>query len=48
LLPLLDYVDMDGSLLISNDPASGVQVTPTGAIYPEKVMGNGVVLLSTE
>lgn len=24
LLPLLDYVDMDGSLLISNDPATGV------------------------
>ena len=24
LLPLLDYVDMDGTLLISNDPASGV------------------------
>jgi L-Ala-D/L-Glu epimerase len=24
LLPLLDYVDMDGSLLITNDPASGV------------------------
>ena len=24
LLPLLDYVDMDGSLLITNDPATGV------------------------
>ncbi|MCU0338428.1 MAG: dipeptide epimerase [Spirosomaceae bacterium] len=24
LLPLLDYVDMDGSLLIANDPATGV------------------------
>lgn len=24
LLPLLDYVDMDGTLLIANDPASGV------------------------
>ena len=24
LLPLLDYVDMDGSLLIKNDPATGV------------------------
>ena len=24
LLPLLDYVDMDGTLLIANDPATGV------------------------
>jgi L-Ala-D/L-Glu epimerase len=24
LLPLLDYVDMDGSLLITNDPATGI------------------------
>lgn len=48
LLPLLDYVDMDGILLISNDPATGVQVTPTGTLYPEKVMGNGVELVSTE
>ena len=25
LLPMLDYVDMDGTLLIANDPATGVQ-----------------------
>jgi L-alanine-DL-glutamate epimerase-like enolase superfamily enzyme len=35
LLPLVDYADMDGSLLISNDPASGVYLDQGRAIYPE-------------
>jgi L-alanine-DL-glutamate epimerase-like enolase superfamily enzyme len=26
LLPLLDYVDMDGALLLNNDPAEGVEI----------------------
>jgi L-alanine-DL-glutamate epimerase-like enolase superfamily enzyme len=26
LAPLLDYVDMDGALLLSNDPAKGVEL----------------------
>ncbi len=26
LLPLLDYADLDGALLIGNDPASGVRI----------------------
>jgi L-Ala-D/L-Glu epimerase len=30
LAPLLDYVDMDGTLLIANDPATGVEVLPSG------------------
>jgi len=36
LSPLVDYADLDGNLLISNDPARGVQVVqgklklPTG------------------
>jgi L-alanine-DL-glutamate epimerase-like enolase superfamily enzyme len=33
LLPLLDYVDMDGSLLISNDPAKGVTLDYGKVIY---------------
>ena len=33
LVPLLDYVDMDGALLLSEDPATGVEVHPTGLAY---------------
>ncbi|MFB0947822.1 MAG: L-alanine-DL-glutamate epimerase-like enolase superfamily enzyme [Spirosomataceae bacterium] len=36
LLPLLDYVDMDGSLLISNDPADGVVLNRGKAILPNQ------------
>jgi L-alanine-DL-glutamate epimerase-like enolase superfamily enzyme len=36
LLPLLDYVDMDGSLLISNDPADGVVLNRGKAILPNR------------
>lgn len=36
LLPLLDYVDMDGALLIANDPADGVEVKKGRVIYPER------------
>ena len=40
LLPLLDYVDMDGSLLIRNDPASGVTFDFGRVIYsPENGTG---------
>ena len=38
LLPLLDYVDMDGALLLKNDPATGVQIQNGRVIYPN---GNG-------
>lgn len=38
LLPLLDYVDMDGSLLIRNDPAAGVTFDYGKVIY---AAGNG-------
>jgi L-Ala-D/L-Glu epimerase len=41
--PLLDYVDMDGALLISNDPASGVKVENGNLIFPDK-NGNGASL----
>ncbi len=34
LAPLLDYVDMDGALLLANDPAGGVRFEFGRAIYP--------------
>lgn len=39
LLPLLDYVDMDGSLLISNDPALGITFDYGKVIYSSQ---NGI------
>lgn len=36
LLPLLDYVDMDGTMLIANDPADGVYLDKGKAIFPER------------
>jgi L-alanine-DL-glutamate epimerase-like enolase superfamily enzyme len=44
LLPMLDYVDMDGSVLIARDIASGVRLDKGRAIFPEE-NGNGVRLL---
>jgi L-Ala-D/L-Glu epimerase len=44
LLPLLDYVDMDGALLIARDVASGVRLDKGKAIFPDE-NGNGVRLL---
>jgi L-alanine-DL-glutamate epimerase-like enolase superfamily enzyme len=43
LLPLLDFVDMDGSLLIRNDPASGVTFEFGEVIYGDE-NGTGAVL----
>uniref|UniRef100_UPI00404777B9 dipeptide epimerase n=1 Tax=Algoriphagus sp. TaxID=1872435 RepID=UPI00404777B9 len=34
LAPLLDYVDMDGAMLLSTDPARGVQISPTEVRFP--------------
>ncbi|WP_416865541.1 MAG: dipeptide epimerase [Imperialibacter sp.] len=36
VVPLLDYVDMDGALLLVEDPAKGVQVTASGLIFPNE------------
>ncbi len=36
LVPSLDYVDMDGALLLAEDPAEGVKVTPEGLIFPSE------------
>lgn len=43
LLPLLDYVDMDGPVLLAKDIASGVSITQ-GKVSYSKLPGNGVVL----
>lgn len=44
LLPLLDYVDMDGAALLAKDIATGVQVIRGKCHYPN-VPGNGVALI---
>jgi len=43
LLPLLDYVDMDGAALLARDIATGVVVDRGRCIYPD-ANGNGVML----
>lgn len=35
LAPLLDYVDMDGAMLLAQDPARGVVITPEQVKFPE-------------
>ena len=44
LLPLLDYVDMDGAVLLAKDIASGVRLDHGRCIYPD-VNGTGVQLI---
>lgn len=43
LLPMLDYVDMDGTLLINNDPANGVTFDFGRIIFPDRI-GTGAIL----
>jgi L-alanine-DL-glutamate epimerase-like enolase superfamily enzyme len=43
-LPLVDYVDMDGAMLIARDVATGVRLEQGRAIFPDE-NGNGVRLL---
>ena len=43
LLPELDYVDMDGALLLAEDIASGVTIKNGKTYYPERT-GTGVIL----
>jgi L-alanine-DL-glutamate epimerase-like enolase superfamily enzyme len=45
LLPLLDYVDMDGAVLLAQDIATGVRLIRGKCIYPN-VNGTGVQLIS--
>lgn len=35
IAPLLDYVDMDGAMLLSKDPAKGVRINPEKVHFPE-------------
>jgi hypothetical protein len=44
LLPLLDYVDMDGSLLLKEDIATGVTIN-NGVISYADTNGIGAILL---
>jgi L-alanine-DL-glutamate epimerase-like enolase superfamily enzyme len=45
LLPLLDYVDMDGAALLASDIADGVKVDRGTCVYPE-ANGTGVQLIN--
>jgi L-alanine-DL-glutamate epimerase-like enolase superfamily enzyme len=45
LLPLLDYADLDGALLLAHDIASGVAIDRGGVRYPDE-NGCGVRLLA--
>ncbi|MCW5516966.1 dipeptide epimerase [Muriicola sp. Z0-33] len=44
LLPQLDYVDMDGAMLLSQDIASGVQILEGGKVVFPKLGGSGITL----
>lgn len=43
LLPLLDYVDMDGAILLKDEPAEGVDLVDGHAVFPKRT-GTGVRL----
>jgi L-alanine-DL-glutamate epimerase-like enolase superfamily enzyme len=45
LLPLLDYVDMDGALLLKNDIAEGVKIYDGKVVFPDR-NGTGVKLIN--
>lgn len=47
LLPLLDYADLDGAMLIANDPAAGVTFEDGNVVYASE-NGTGVRLLTRE
>ncbi len=44
LLPQLDYVDMDGALLLKGDIASGVQIESDGTVIFPAMGGSGITL----
>jgi L-alanine-DL-glutamate epimerase-like enolase superfamily enzyme len=44
LLPLLDYVDMDGAVLLAKDIATGVRLDRGRCIYPD-ANGTGVKMI---
>ncbi|NNK31007.1 MAG: dipeptide epimerase, partial [Flavobacteriaceae bacterium] len=46
LLPQLDYVDMDGALLLAEDIATGVEILQGGKVIFPKIGGSGVSLIA--
>jgi len=46
LLPQLDYVDMDGALLLASDIAQGVFIDDQAQVHWPELGGSGVVLLA--
>jgi L-alanine-DL-glutamate epimerase-like enolase superfamily enzyme len=46
LLPQLDYVDMDGAMLLKKDIASGVRLGENGEVWLPELGGSGITLLS--
>jgi len=44
LLPQLDYVDMDGALLLKADIANGIQINNDGSLIFPKIGGSGITL----
>lgn len=46
LLPLIDYVDMDGALFLSNDPAQAAKILADGSVVLPSEPGLGVVMNS--
>jgi len=44
LVPLLDYVDMDGALLLGEDIAFGVKLVEGKPVYPYNSIGSGIAL----
>lgn len=45
LLPQLDYVDMDGALLLKKDIAGGVQIESDGTVIFPTLGGSGITLI---
>ena len=45
LLPQLDYVDMDGAMLLSNDIAKGVRIEDQGKVIFPELNGSGIELI---
>ena len=44
LLPQLDYVDMDGAILLKEDIAAGVHINDDGSLVFPKLGGSGIIL----
>lgn len=44
IAPLLDYVDMDGAMLLARDIAEGVKITPDKVFFPDRP-GTGAILV---